>query len=259
MILDWQVINMLGADTLLFTKKGFKKLIELDIYDEVLTPYGVFEPIVKLGPWKPMDKVIKLNTLEDICCTDNLMLNAADHCNGSYTYVDEVDDKNYYFDPIMEFEGDGKNHPVSNGYDFAVVVPTCIPDAYILSPIEERLKLFAGLVDSPICELGKVDGIYNFYTYYDDLMQGIVTLCRSLGFGVTCSKKKMVYKIGVSVNKYIDIIPIKDELKMCHNYATMSKRAYVSKVAENKNFTLGREVKVNGGFFLVGYSMVPVA
>lgn len=255
---------MLGADTLLFTKKGFKKLIELDMYDEVLTPFGTFEPIVKLGPWKPVDKVIRLNTLEDIYCSDNLMLDAGAYNNkAGYMYVDDLAeniDKVYYnFEEIMEFEGDGRNHPVSNGYDFAVVVPTCIPDAYILSSIEERLKVFAGLVDSPICEIGKTDGYYDFYTYYDDLMQGIVTLCRSIGFGVTCTCSEMVYKISVAVNKYIDILPIKDELKVCHNYAALNKRMFVRKISDNKTFTLGREVKVNGGFFLVGYSMIPVA
>ena len=250
---------MLGVDTLLFTRKGFKKLGELDLYDEVLTPFGTFEPIVELGPWESMDTVLKLNTFEDIYCDSSLLLNVIYNRNNTFMYPDDIKKTPVSFQPIFEFEGDGKNHPVSNGYDFAVVVPTCVPDAYILSSIEERLKLLAGLIDSPICELGKAVGTYSFYTYYDDLMQGIVTLARSLGFGVTCHCSEMVYRIDVNVNKYIDIIPIKDELKICTDYTFQTRNVLIKSVKDCKNFTLGRKIKVNGGLFLAGYSMVPVA
>ena len=249
---------MLGEDTLLFTKNGFKTLKELDLYDEVLTPFGEFEPIVEMGPWKPVDRVMQLNTLENIYCSDNLLCYT--DLDAKFTYVDDLDCKIAVpFGDIFEFEGDGLNHPVSNGYDFTVVVPTCIPDAYILSNLYVKLSCLAGLIDSPICELGNNDGIYYFYTEYEDVRRGIITLARSLGFGVKCTCTDGVYAIRVGVDKFIDELPIKDELKRCYKPVQMIRKTGIKNVGYAKNEVMGRKIKVNGSLFLVGYSLVPVA
>lgn len=252
---------MLGEDTLLFTKKGLKKLKDLALYDEVLTAFGDFEPIVEMSPWGECDKKAVLSTGEEIYCDDDTLWGAVPqgyHC-GSFCYTEDINGRyvfnsiiaNEYFDTNMEEEA----------YNYAVVVPRNVPNKYLLCDLNTRLAFLAGLIDSPICMLGNADGVYELYTRYDELARDIVTLIRSLALPLYIRKTQDVYCISVYMIRYIDIIPIQDDLKDCYDYSSMGFKLSINDIITLKNnkHVKGRRIKVNKGSFLVGYSMVTVS
>ena len=61
-----------------------------------------------------------------------------------------------------------------------------IPRPYLLNSRENRLKLLAGLIDS---DGGVSSGCYEYVTKLDPLKNDIIYLCRSLGFGISYTKK----------------------------------------------------------------------
>ena len=249
---------MLGEDTLLFTRKGFKKLKELNLYDEVLTSFGDFEPIIELGPWKECTYELTVSTGETFYCDDDILWDM-NYSNASH-YIYELK-KGDFFGNISPFNGlEGERH-VAEAYNYAVVVPSNVPEKYILSDIDTKLAFLAGLIDSPICMLGQSDGIYEFYTRHEELVRDITTLVRSLGLNVYVRKVDSVWGVSVYLTKYIDIIPIHDDLKQCEGYANSYSRLSINDIKELKNDKklLGRNIRVNRGHFLIGYSFVTVS
>ena len=85
---------MIGLDTVLFTREGFKKLSELNLYDEVLTPLGIFEPIMKMSRIDDVDYYIKTSTDEIIKCSRDLELPIYDEKKRErMIYVDCIKDR----------------------------------------------------------------------------------------------------------------------------------------------------------------------
>ena len=252
---------MLGEDTLLFTKDGLKKLKDLNLYDEVLTAFGDFEPIVEMGPWQECTKKVKISTGEEFYCNDDTLwgVNKNTSCCDSFYYTDELENT-YKFNKIKEFEGFGGSYE-DEAYNYAVVIPKSVPNRYLLADINTRLAFLAGLIDSPMCMLGSNEGIYELYTRYDDLMRDIVTLLRSLALPLYISKHDGVWRIIIYMIKYIDIIPIQDDLKDCYDYAGVGLNLSINDICElkNNNKVMGRKIKVNRGSFLVGYSLITVS
>jgi hypothetical protein len=246
---------MLSGDTVVLTHDGFKTVKELNLYDEIMTPFGDFEPIVEMGPWEVMNNEVVLSTGEAVVCSDTLLWHVNDN---KYKYTDELLDGEYACSKIFELGQDGL-HPVIPAYDYAVVVPTSVPDAYILSSIETRLAFVGGLIDSPICEIGSRDGIYKFYTQYINLLTGMIALFRSLGWSIKLDFIEGVYCITLHITSHMSEIPIKDELKKSqYNCPTsINIRVQCIKDCSNKGI-MGRKIRVNGGLFLIGYSFIPV-
>lgn len=252
---------MLGEDTLVLTRGGFKKVKDLNLYDEVLTSYGNYEPIVEMGPWKKVDKVVQFSTGERIMCSDDVLWDTyiVGSSSQKYVYTDEIEVDKHACSNILDIVDCGK-YPVHPSYDYAVVVPTCVPNAYIQSSKGIRLGFFAGLVDSPICEVGDSDGRYDFYTTYSDLAEGIVTLARSLGWTVRVKVDKGVICICVGVTQYAEELPIKfrknGEIRNMP-VRTGIRFTSVEDIPDN-NEVFGRKIKVNGGNIVIGYSLIPV-
>lgn len=256
---------MLGENTLFLTKNGFKMLSEINLYDEVMNCYGEFQPVVSLGEWLEVDRVVELSTGELIACDDDMLWNVrkvGEH-KDNFMYTYEISDHK----GVCEFDSNDElsfnvKTSVFNPYAFAVVVPTEIPDAYLMSSIATRLLLFAGLVDSPICECEPegIAGKYMFYTHYKNLEVGIVALARTFGWGVKSEVIEGVTVISVYVTSHADEIPVKDPLKRCtksflRTYSVKINR--VGMIGPDVHLR-GREVGIFGGCPLIGYSLVPV-
>lgn len=251
---------MLGEDTLFFTRKGFKKLKNLNKYDEILTGFGTFAHITELGPREKMTKCVEFTTGEKIYCTDDMLWNVGS--DRGYKYTDELEllEDGATCADISEFQGVRGRKSFGN-YRKSVVVPRCVPNECLLADRDAKLEFLAGLIDSPICEIGDSDGIYVFYTFSDELAHGIISLARSLNFGVTGKKSGLVHIIRVYINKYIDILPVRDDYKACYDYANTVFALRVKNVREIRpdEACFGRSVRVNGGFGLIGYSFIPIA
>lgn len=263
MTLHMRGINMLSEDTLVLTKRGFKPVKDLMLYDNVLTPFGDYEPIMELGPWTEMTKKVSLNTCEDIICTGDLLLLGGTGADNHAVYaVDELDGVDFVCSDVFPPEKSRKNIDF-DPYKMAVVVPEYVPDKIILSTIDKKLEFLAGLIDSPICQLGLGEGCYNLYIKdrYKRLADSILALVRSLDLPVSRILKDRIYRISIKFDKYIDIIPIRDEMKMCFEYASNGSLMRVEKISDlsnNDKKIMGRRVKVNGSWFLVGYSLLTV-
>ena len=220
---------MLGENTLFLTRKGFKTLKNLNKYDEVMTGYGDFAHIVELGPWIPMTKCAILSTGERIYCTDDTLWNVSAHRTFKFTDELDLEDDAESCTPIFELPG-VKGRYKSGSYKKSVTVPKLVPDECLLCDVKTRLEFLAGLIDSPICEIGSGEGIYVFYTQSDELYHGIIALVRSLGFGVSYRRSGLVHIIRVYINKYIDALPVRDEYKESWDYASIIPPVKVIKI-----------------------------
>ncbi len=256
---------MLGEDTLFLTRNGFVPLRDLKRFDEVLTEYGTFEPIVDLGKWENVTvdyNLVESSTNERFICDDSLMWVVYDKYTKSHenvVYTDELCDKNNYAAKIMDII-QCKKSVLYNPYNYCAVVPMCIQEEYLLSNRETRLECFAGLVDSPICEVGTINGTYNFYTKYYPLEKGIISLARALGYLVSCEINEGVTKITVHISGDVEEIPFRDEYKMLispSRYKNVMLYKSVNKLTKDVN-KKARKVSINGGNAVIGYSLLPI-
>lgn len=251
---------MLGEDTLFLTPKGFKKLKELEKYDEVMNSDGHFTYIKRLSPWKQLDKCVILSTGERICCDDSLLWDL--HGDGEFKYTDELDlDRDNESCAKMHEITRVRARNIKNSYEKSITIPRDVPYKYFTASTMNKLEFLAGLIDSPMCELGDAHGIYVFYTFLENLSWGIVTLARSLGFGVLHRKYKGVYIVRVYINKYKDILPVRDPYKACYKYAGVAYSIILANKCDipPSEVNFGRAVELNDGNCLVGYSLVSVA
>ena len=162
---------MIGLDTVFFTREGFKKLRELNLYDEVLTPLGMFQPIMKMSKIEDVDYYIKTSTDEIIKCSSDMMLPLY---NENHTErmvcVSCIKDKKYYT-------------LTSNGYLLATNVIKLIDNWYTI----EKNKYFCKENHRDQvrcgCETGgkednEADGTgYQFLTFRDRSSGNFCDLC----------------------------------------------------------------------------------
>lgn len=255
---------MLGEDTLFLTPNGFLPLKELKLYDKVLTSFGTFEPIVELGEWQDVTldyNIVQASTNEFFLCDNSVMWvvydkNRKNHEN--VVFSDELCDKKCAAGNTMDI-AQCKNAVLYNPYNYCAVVPMCIHEEYILSNRATRSECFAGLVDSPICEIGTLKGTYDFYTTYYPLEKGIVSLARALGYQVCCDVIDNVTRVTVHVSDYKEI-STRDEYKKldCSSrFKNIMVYKNVKKVSKYVNKT-SRRVSINGGNAVIGYSLLPI-
>jgi len=255
---------MLGEDTLFLTPKGFSPLKKLKLYDEVLTAYGTFEPIVALSEWQDVTSdynIVQASTNEFFLCSDDVMWIVYDKYlknHENIVFSDELCSEKHGAANTMDI-AQCKNTIIYNPYDYCIVVPMGIPEEYLLSNRATRLECFAGLIDSPICEIGNVRGTYNFYTKYYPLEKGIVSLARSLGYLAYCDIIDNVTCVTIYVTSHEEI-PTRDEYKKLafssrlRNVMKYKNVKKVSKVVNKKS----RKVSINGGNAVIGYSLLPI-
>lgn len=253
---------MIGLDTILFTPDGFKKLKDLNIYDEVLTPFGVFEPIMKMSKIQDIDFYIRVATDEKIVCSKDLEIPVYDEKNRErIVYAGYIKDKKYYTTNSLPY--DSKKYIKDEDlYIKGTEIPQSISKKWLTASLYNRFELFCGLMDTPMCYLEKEDGVYVFKPHSYRFEQEFVALSRLFGFSVKCDivKKKRVIKVGVQNIAVIDDIPIRD------NYKDLSKmppdnRPHFMPIIDNgelKTPVKGRNIKVDCGLVLVGYSLIPV-
>ena len=262
---------MFGADTLFMTPKGLVPLKKLKLFDKVLTPDGSFQPIVELGDWQLVDRIVRTSTGDEIYCSKDVLWHIVrDATKGtlrgdfasSFLYTDELT-------PLIRaaniavVKKSGRDKALFDPYEYGVTIPLKIPAAYMTAKIEVRLALLAGLIDSPICEVISADKAYfGLYTKYPELAKSIVTLCRTLGIGVNCKVVDDLWIIRVSVtNDYAHLMPIRDPLKKPIYISTTTQRVHFTRpkiIKKDYKKVYGRKVNVNGNFFVVGHSLLPV-
>lgn len=252
---------MIGLDTVFFTREGFKKLSELNLYDEVLTPLGMFQPIMKMSKIEDVDYYIKTSTDEIIKCSSDMMLPLY---NENHTErmvcVSCIKDKKYYTTKILPY--DSKLNTDEDLYKKGTEIPRTIDNKILTLSSYYRYELFCGLIDTPMCELKGEDGIYSFKPHSYDFERGLVALARLFGFAVKCSivDKHRVVKVGIQNVPVIDNIPIRDEYRDITKMPPGNRYGFMP-VTDNgklKEKVKGRAITVRGGLALVGYSLIPV-
>lgn len=262
---------MFGANTLFMTPKGLVPLKKLKLFDKVLTPDGSFQPIVELGEWELVDRVVSTSTGDEIYCSKDVLWHIV-HDAKFGTLVGDVNSTFWYTD---ELNGLGRAANIAclkscknskslfDPYEYGVTIPMSVPAAYMTAKTEIRLALLAGLIDSPICEVIKPDMAYfALYTKYPELAKGIITLCRTLCVGVDCRVDGDLWIIKISFNNnYAYLLPLRDPLKKPIKLSNSRRRIHFNKtriVKKDYKKVYGRKVNVNGNFFVVGYGLLPV-
>lgn len=252
---------MIGLDTLLFTREGFKKLRDLDLYDEVLTPLGVFEPITQMSKIEDIDYYIKVSTDEIIPCSRDLELPLYNENHyEKIVYADCIKDKKYYTTKILPY--DSKIKTRKDLYEIGTEIPKEIPNEWLTLSSYFRYELLCGLMDTPMCSLKSEDGVYDFRPHSYEFEKSLVSLLRLFGFAVKCGKSKnhRFIKFGIQNIAVIDDIPVRDRYKDIEIMPPNNRFGFMP-VKDNgtlKNKIQGRSITVNGGLFLVGYSLIPV-
>lgn len=252
---------MIGLDTLLFTRKGFKKLRDLNLYDEVLTPIGMFEPIMKMSGIQDIDYYMTVATDEVITCSKDLELPVYDKKeNEKMISVGCIKDKTYYTTKTLPY--DSAISSDEKLYDVGASIPKEIGNKRLILSSVDRYELFCGLMDTPLCELKKEDGVYIFRPHSYAFEKDLVALARLFGFAVKgrIIDKHRCIEIGIQNVSVIDDIPIRDEYKDITEMPPDNRFNFmpIKDTGILNNSVKGREITVNGGFVLVGYSLIPV-
>lgn len=252
---------MIGLDTVLFTREGFKKLRDLNLYDEVLTPLGIFEPITKMSRVKDIGYYIRVATDEMICCSDDLELPIYDEKNRERMIcVSYIKDKKYYTTKTLPY--DSKISAKEDLYTRGTEIPQSISNNWLISSLYDRYELLCGLMDTPMCRLSSEDGVYRFQPHSAQFEKELIGLIRLFGFAAKCgmSDKHRYISMGIQNVAVIDNIPIRDSYKDISRKPPDNRYKFMP-IKDNgalKNSVKGRSIKVQGGLVLVGYSLIPV-
>lgn len=252
---------MISLDTLFFTREGFKKLKDLDLYDEVLTPFGMFEPIIEMSRIEDVDYYIKVSTDEIILCSKDLELPIYYNKNKEkMVYADCIENEKYYTTKILPY--DSMINYKEDLYKIGVNIPKRINNKELISSSYDRYELLCGLMDTPMCELKTEDGVYEFRPHSYEFEKDLVSLFRLFGFPVKCgySKSHRYVRMGVQNISVIDDIPIRDRYKDIEKMPPNNRFKFmpIKDSGTLKNSVKGRNIKVDCGFVLVGYSLTPI-
>ena len=252
---------MIGLDTVLFTREGFKKLKDINLYDEVLTPLGIFEPITKMSRIGDIDYYIRVATDEMICCSDELELPIYDEKNRERMIcVSYIKDKKYYTTKTLPY--DSKIRADDDLYVRGTDIPQSISNKWLISSLYDRFELLCGLMDTPMCSLASEDGVYKFQPHSAQFEKELIGLIRLFGFPVKCgmTDSHRIVRMGIQNISVIDDVPIRDSYKDISKIPPENRYKFMP-IKDNgtlKNSTKGRGIKVKGGLVLVGYSLIPV-
>jgi hypothetical protein len=252
---------VIGLDTVLFTRSGFKKLKDLNLYDEVLTPLGMFEPILKMSRVYDIDYYFRTSTDEIIHCSKDLELPVYDKAHKERMIcVSCIKDKAYYTTKILPYDSTIRTN--EDLYKKGTEIPLSIDNKWLILSSYDRYELLCGLMDTPICEFKGEDGVYHFKPHSYQFEQGLIGLLRLFGFPVRCgiAKNHRYVKFGVQNIAVIDDIPIRDKYKDISKMPPNNRYCFMP-IMDNgtlKESVKGRSIKVDGGLVLVGYSLIPV-
>lgn len=252
---------MIGLDTLLFTKDGFKRLGDLDLYDEVLTPLGVFKPIIKMSKVEDIDYYVRTSTDELIACSRDLELPVYENrYREKIVYVDGIKDNKYCTTKILPFESNVTTS--RNLYEEGVKIPNIIDNKIFRMSSCYRYELLSGLMDTPMCTLLNENGIYAFRPHSLEFEKSLVALMRLFGFAVRCEIVNgiRIIKVGIQNVAVIDDIPIRDRYRDISKKPPDNRYDFmpIRDTGILKNKVKGRSIEVSGGLVVVGYSMIPI-
>ena len=253
---------MIGLDTYLFTRNGLVKLRDLNLYDEVLTPLGTFEPIIKMSKIENIGNYIKTSTDEVIACSNNLQLPVYDE-NHKEKMIDVgyIKNKKYYTTKTLPYDSVIFNKK-NDLYEKGTRIPERINNETLILSSLDRYELLCGMMDTPICTLKSKDGIYEFRPHSYEFEKDLVTLFRLFGFPVKCGNLKghRFVKFGIQNIMVIDDIPIRDRYKDIEKQPPANRYAFmpIKDSGTLKNNVEGRNISVRGGLALIGYSLIPV-
>ena len=252
---------MIGLDTVLFTRKGFKKLKDIELYDEVLTPYGVFEPIMKMTRIEDVDYYIQTSTDEIITCSDDLELPVYNK-NGTERMicVSCIEDNECFTTRSLPYES--KTIVRKNLYEMGAKIPERIDNHLFTISSLFRYELLCGLMDTPMCELKSETGVYAFKPHSKEFENDLVALCRLFGFPVHCKvvKNHRIVEMGVQNIGIIKDIPIRDRYKDISKMPPNNRPTFMPIRGHGRldEPVKGRQIEVIGNFVLAGYSLIPV-
>lgn len=135
---------------------------------------------------------------------------------------------------------------------------------YLINDRDTRLKLLAGLIDSDGYYNPK-NNIYYFTTKFKQLSEDVVYLCRSLGFGAYCFKKrKKCYNTGnigiyyeITINGDLNTIPVVLKRKQAKKRVINKSPLRVGFKIENNGYGdyYGFTLDGNGRFLLGDFTV----
>lgn len=254
---------MVGEDTLFWTRDGFRSLKDLEIGDEVLTQYGVFLPIFRLGEWKEAKYVVNVG-YDKIYCRDSSMF-AISPKKG----VMKLESTNGLVDKSLTgvaicdivFETGGKNNLelMRKSYVLGLNVPKKIPKWLMEAGFDVKCNFIAGMVDSVNGGLSKTN-YYILTSRYENVIEGLKVIIRLLGwvYRIKDEYTLCVYPYGLIDSHFIRC---KDPYNKRLGHSTVDYKYRINGVYK-ANGVRCREVLVGAQDmyvpFVVGKSMIPM-
>jgi len=199
---------MVGEDTLFWTRDGFRSLKDLEIGDEVLTQYGVFLPIFRLGEWKEAKYVVNVG-YDEIYCRDSSMFAISpkkgvmklESTNG---LVDKSLTGVAICDIVFETGGKINWELMRKSYALGLNVPKKIPKWLMDAGFDVKCNFIAGMVDSVNGSLSKTN-CYILTSRYENVLEDLKTIVRLLGwtYRIKDEYTLWVYPSGLVDSRFI--------------------------------------------------------
>lgn len=254
---------MVGENTLFWTREGFRALKDLEIGDEVLTQYGVFLPIFRLGEWKEAKYVVDVG-YDKIYCRDATMFaiidkNGVSKLESTNGLVDKSLTGCRICDTIFETGNKLPESKMREAYKLGLNVPSRIPNWLTHGFFDVKCSFMAGLVDSVNGGITQANN-YIINSRYPDVLDNIKTIARLLGWVYREKSDTCVwlYPKGIIDTSYIRC---KDPYNLRLG-STMHDYSYCINSIHYASGVRCREVLVGAQDmyvpFLVGKSMIPV-
>lgn len=255
---------MFGLDTLVLCEYGFKTVGELTTDDLILNPLGAFSHIEEIIDVEEDAFVVRFSTDENIIVSPYTQLPVY---NLQYRGENEV--IRYVKDLIGGKYATTKTLPIINTnetykgyyYDVGVDMPYAITDKMLMLPWRDKTDLMLGILDTPLVTLVNENGIYEIMPSSYEMEKGLVSLFRTFGYPVMCATRqnRRILRFGIQNLDVINDIRYKDRYKELSIKPPYNRYRFmpVNGVMQlNKKLPM-RKIYVSGGFFLIGYSLIP--
>ena len=256
---------MFGLDTLVLCENGFKTVGELTTDDLILNPLGAFSHIEEIIDVEEENAfVVSFSTNENVIVSPYTRLPVYNtRYRNEYEVIRRVKDL-----PGGKY-ATTKTLPIINTnetykgyyYNVGVDMPYVITDEMLMLPWRDKTDLILGILDTPLVTLFNEDGVYEITPSSYEIEKGLVSLFRTFGYPVMCAteQNRRILRFGIQNLDVINDIQYKDRYKELSVKPPYNRHRFmpVNGVMQlNKKIPM-RKIHVSGGFFLIGYSLIP--
>ena len=256
---------MFGLDTPILCEYGFKTVGELTTDDLVLNPLGAFSHIEEIIDIEEDAFAITFSTDETIIVSPYTQLPLYD-----IRYRGEHEVIRYVKDLVGGKYATTKTLPIINTsdvykgryYDIGASMPSKITDEMLMLPWRDKTDLMTGILDTPLVTLFNENGVYELLPSSYNIEKGLVSLFRTFGYPVMCATKqnRRILRFGIQNLDVINDIRYRDKYKELSVKPPYNRHKFmpVKSVLSTGTKMKMRKIVVSDGFFLVGYSLIPV-